>query len=668
MNSFPIDTKNDMTAGFSCVGAGNLCIDAVFRRDYPNGFGSKTGVTDTSVSQEVGGSMGNVMCNLAYLGWKTYPIAKLGPSRAAMQILDDFRRYGVDTRLCTADETGETYIYKAHHYFDADGKPEMKNGRIKIHSGRYSPEGVYSRFSGYKPIGVRNNDVQYVMERIDFAPTVYFFDSAHAGHREVAQRLKQRGTLIYFEPTNPNVPMLAKCMEMSDIIKVSRDNFPNLEQLVPDLSQKLVIQTLDSEGARFNLCGKEWVTVPPTHNDHVIDHEGAGDMTTSAFLNALGQMDALSIGKMTSEKVLKALTHAMVYGSCCCSYLGAHSMWYADPNCHVAPSTCDDLLKLDTVAVTPAKKESMPKAKRTRSESSIGPHSRLLGAIIGDIAGSMYEQAKHNVFSYDEAVLFPKGSNTKLTDDTVLTIAIARYLLEHDKLTLEGLTETVHRYATEHPLTITMYGKPWGSMYGRGFQKWIADPKPYQGETNGCAMRCTAVGWLCESEEQVMEVAKFTADISHNSKAGEEATQAVSMCVFLARNGKSKEEIREAIRTRFGKDYRLDKSCDELREETRKYVLDKDHISALCIDSVPNAITAFLESKDYEDAIRLAISLGGDSDTIACICGGIAAAYYRDIPKWLVERALKKLEKTPDFIEVIEMMDKAEPRHYTIAG
>lgn len=665
MNIFPIDTKNDKTSGFSCVGAGNICIDAVFRRDFPNGFGDKNGVTDTSVSQEVGGSMGNIVCNLAYLGWKTYPIAKLGPSRVALQILDDFRRYGVDTRLCTTDETGETYIYKAHHYFDADGKPEMKNGYIKIHSGRYSTDGIYSRFSGYKPIGVRNNDVQYVMEHIDFTPTVYFFDSPHAGHREVAQRLKERGTLLYFEPTNPNAPMLSKCMEMSDIIKVSRDNFPNLEQMLPDLSHKLVVQTMDSEGARFNLCGKGWLTVPPSKNDHVIDHEGAGDMTTSAFLNTLGLFDALSIDKMTTEKVQRALSRAMEYGSCCCSYLGAHSMWYDDPNCHVKPSTCNDLLKLDPPAA-PAEKDSKPKEKKVRIKTSVGTHSRLLGAIIGDIAGSMYEQAKNNVFSYDEAVLFPKGGKTRFTDDTVLTVAVARYLLEHDTLTLKGLTETVHRYATEYPLTITMYGKPWGSMYGRGFQKWIENPKPYHGETNGCAMRCTAVGWLCESEEQVMEVAKFTADISHNSDAGEKATQAVSLCVFLARNGKSKEEIREAVCKRFGKDYRLDKSCNELREETRKYVLDKGHISALCADSVPNAITAFLESKDYEDAIRLAISLGGDSDTIACICGGIAAAYYGEIPAWLVERALKKLDEVPDFIEVVESLDKAEPRHYTI--
>lgn len=292
-------------------------------------------------------------------------------------------------------------------------------------------------------------------------------------------------------------------------------------------------------------------------------------------------------------------------------------------------------------------------------------HHKLLGAIIGDIAGSMYEQAKHNVFSYDEAVLFPKGGRTKLTDDSVLTIAVARYLLEHDTLTLDGLTQTVLRYAQEHPLPIYFYGKPIGALYGRGFQAWIKDPKPYGAESNGCAMRCSSVGWLCDSVEQVMQVAKFTADISHNSEAGEKGTQAIALCVFLARNGKSKTEIKEAVQKMIG--YDLAKTCADLRAETKAYVSEHHRISALCIDSVPNAITAFLESTDYEDSIRLAISLGGDSDTIACMCGAISLAYYGEIPDWLVKKAMPKINKIPDFKEVLALMDQAQPRHFTIS-
>ena len=293
-------------------------------------------------------------------------------------------------------------------------------------------------------------------------------------------------------------------------------------------------------------------------------------------------------------------------------------------------------------------------------------HGRLLGAIIGDIAGSMYERAKNNVFSYEEAVLFPKGKGARyrLTDDSVLTIAVARYLLENTILTSEGLTEMLLRYAKAHPLNILRYGKIIGSMYGQNFRKWIDNPAPYGAESNGSAMRVASVGWLCESVEQVMEVAKFTADVSHNSEAGEKGAQAIALCVFLARNGKMKDEIRTAVRELIG--YELNKDCDTLRRETEAYVREHGHISALCVDSVPNAIQAFLESKDYEDAIRLAISMGGDSDTIACMCGAIAVAWYHEIPEWLEEKAVKKMEKTPDFIEVVKLLDEAEPRRFTV--
>ena len=307
----------------------------------------------------------------------------------------------------------------------------------------------------------------------------------------------------------------------------------------------------------------------------------------------------------------------------------------------------------------------------TQSESNLigATKNRLLGAIIGDIAGSMYEQAKNNVFTYEDAVLFPKGKSAKLkiTDDSVLTIAVARYLLENDHLTLDSLSRTVHQYAIDHPLEIrNQYGQVTASMYGKNFRKWIKDPKPYKAETNGSAMRVSSVGWLCDSIEQVMDVAKFTADISHNSEAGEKGAQAIALCVFLARTGKTKRQIKSAIKKWIG--YDLSKNCDKLRKETEEYVRKNGHISALCVDSVPNAITAFLESKDFEDAIRLAISLGGDSDTIACMCGEIASAFYKEIPQWLIDKAYKKLAKESDFVEVLSMMDEAEPRHYTIGG
>ena len=290
--------------------------------------------------------------------------------------------------------------------------------------------------------------------------------------------------------------------------------------------------------------------------------------------------------------------------------------------------------------------------------------NRLLGAIIGDIAGSMYEQHEKNVYSYDKALLFPPKSTTKYTDDTVLTIAVARYLLDNDRLSLEGLSEVVHQYTIKYPLPVYVGRRVMGYMYGKNFQKWIKNPKPYQGDSDCSAIRVSSVGWLCDSLEQVMDVAKLTADISHNSKAGEKGAQTIALCVFLARTGKTKSQIKSAVKKWIG--YDLSKNSEELRKETKAYVKKNGHISAKCIDTVPHAITAFLESKDYEDAIRLAISIGGDSDCIANMCGAIAVAYYKEIPEWLIEKAMKKLSKNDDFVDVIKRMDEAEPRHYTI--
>ncbi len=293
--------------------------------------------------------------------------------------------------------------------------------------------------------------------------------------------------------------------------------------------------------------------------------------------------------------------------------------------------------------------------------------NKLLGAVIGDMAGSIYEQARKNVYEYDKAVLFPNGGKSnKVTDDSVMTVAVAHYLLDNDSLTQEGLTKAVHRYTTDYPLKVKLnWGRGETSMYGAGFQKWIENPVPYQGDGDGSAMRVSPVGWLCDSIEQVMEVAKFTADISHNSKEGERGAQAIALCVFLARTGKTKADIKDAVQKLIL--YDLDKSCDTIRKETLEYVKRHKHISAKSIDAVPAAIQAFLESRDYEDAIRLAISMGGDSDTIACMCGAIAVAYYKDIPSWLIKIANNKLSKTyKAFKEIIKRVDEAAPRHYTM--
>ena len=167
--------------------------------------------------------------------------------------------------------------------------------------------------------------------------------------------------------------------------------------------------------------------------------------------------------------------------------------------------------------------------------------------------------------------------------------------------------------------------------YGGMFYKWLFIPKslgqsgkrvPYNSWGNGAAMRCSACGWMFETLEETERVAGLSAAITHNHPEGIKGAQSTAAAIFMARNGNSKEEIRSYISTKYG--YNLDRTCDEIRPA---YDWDSS-----CQGTVPEAMVAFMDSTDFESAIRLAVSLGGDSDTLACITGGIAEAYYDDIP------------------------------------
>ena len=229
----------------------------------------------------------------------------------------------------------------------------------------------------------------------------------------------------------------------------------------------------------------------------------------------------------------------------------------------------------------------------------------ILGAIAGDVIGSTYEFA--NVKSTDFE-LFTR--ETYFTDDSVMTIATMDVLL--NKL---DYTSTYQKYGR-------MYSK---RGYGGNFHDWLYEdnPEPYNSWGNGSAMRASPIGWYCGSIDAVMEEAKKSAEVSHNHPEGIKGAQAVAAAVFLARTGKTKREIKEFITQTF--DYNLDRTLDEIRPAYE--------FEVSCQKSVPEAIIAFLESANYESAVRLAVSLGGDSDTIACIAGAIAEAFYGDIPE-----------------------------------
>lgn len=230
----------------------------------------------------------------------------------------------------------------------------------------------------------------------------------------------------------------------------------------------------------------------------------------------------------------------------------------------------------------------------------------MLGAIFGDMAGSVYEF--DNIKTTDFRLL---GPGTEFTDDSVLTVAVADWLMQDDR-SERSLVETLRHY-------VRLYPNPMGA-YGSGFLHWAFshNPHPYGSFGNGSAMRCSATGWVADTLEETERIAALSACVTHDHPEGIKGAQATAAAIFLARTGKGKKDIKEYIEQRYG--YDLSRHCDDIRPD---YEFEPS-----CQETVPQAIIAFLDSHDFESAIRLAVSLGGDSDTLACITGGIAEAFY----------------------------------------
>lgn len=251
----------------------------------------------------------------------------------------------------------------------------------------------------------------------------------------------------------------------------------------------------------------------------------------------------------------------------------------------------------------------------------------MIGSIIGDIVGSIYEfdNIKTKEFS-----LFQ--SRQEYTDDSILTFATADWLMNGGECGSYYL-----KYALDNP-------HPMGS-YGTGFIQWVhlacrGIMKPYNSCGNGSAMRVGPVGWACSSKEEVLRKTKESAECTHNHPEGIKGAQSTSLCIFMARSGDKKEMIRDTISREFG--YNLDMSVDEIRGRYSWSGLDGGGDGSTCQGSVPQAIVCALEATSFEDAIRNAISIGGDSDTIACIAGSIAEALY-GVPQAMRDQALSYL-------------------------
>ncbi|MDR1212727.1 MAG: ADP-ribosylglycohydrolase family protein [Propionibacteriaceae bacterium] len=250
----------------------------------------------------------------------------------------------------------------------------------------------------------------------------------------------------------------------------------------------------------------------------------------------------------------------------------------------------------------------------------------MLGAIIGDIVGSPYE-FDHSAIKTTDFEFFSDQSSW--TDDTVMTVAVAEALLRRPASEAEAkaaLVESMRRWGREIAL-------PTGG-YGARFYHWLHgdDPTPYGSYGNGSAMRVSAAGWLYPTLAETEHWAELTAAVTHNHPEGVKGAQATAAAIFLARTGHSKVEIGLYVAARFG--YDLSRSLDQIRPTYH-------HLES-CQETVPEAITAFLESDSFESAIRLAVSLGGDSDTLAAIAGSVAEAFY-GIPPELGDQAKARL-------------------------
>ena len=268
----------------------------------------------------------------------------------------------------------------------------------------------------------------------------------------------------------------------------------------------------------------------------------------------------------------------------------------------------------------------------------------MYGAILGDIIGSPFEFDRGD--KTKDFKLFSRRSH--FTDDSVMTLAVCEALLK------VGQDATVKEIED----TVISSMQSWGRRYphegyGGYFRRWLTarHPEPYNSFGNGSAMRVSAVGWLYDSLEKTRTVAKATANVTHNHPEGIKGAEATASAIFMARNGSSKEEIKKYIEKEFH--YDLNRTLNEIRPDY--------HMDETCQKTVPEAIIAFLEATDFEDAIKNAVSLGGDTDTLGAITGSIAEAYY-GIPEWLMTECRKRINKDmrvvlDDFNDVLSRKD-----------
>ena len=260
----------------------------------------------------------------------------------------------------------------------------------------------------------------------------------------------------------------------------------------------------------------------------------------------------------------------------------------------------------------------------------------MYGAILGDMIGAPYEFDRGG--KTKDFPLFSQG--TEFTDDSVMTIAVAEALMDAlgqpDDEIRKRLVSSMQRWGRRYP----------DAGYGFMFYHWLrsGDPRPYGSFGNGSAMRVSAAGWLHDTLEETRHIARLTAEVTHNHPEGIKGAEAAASAIYMARTGAGKDAIREYVSREFG--YDLTRTCDQIRPAYY-------HVES-CQKTVPEAVTAFLEGTSFVDVIRTAVSLGGDCDTLTCIAGGMAEAFY-GVPDELKAECLNRIPA--DMRDVVKRFD-----------
>ena len=345
-----IGSLREQTVGKTCMGTGNFSFDIITQQEYPSGFvvGKRNKSEERILKMEIGNTCGNVMTMLPYLGVKTFPVAKFDMSPQGYQMKRDMKAYGADVRFVSNTLSGGTTILRCVHKLDIDGKPRMGHKGSTAGKPWNGPSARPSR----KYLSSKGGEVETLVESMDFTPDVFFFDIAQAGHRILAERLREKGTLVYFECDSDGHKIedeksrkaayraFLRCVEASDVVKMSGEHIQDLgfADAYPD---KLFIQTLSAEGLRFKLGRGKWIKLDPIVNPDYKDYEGAGDWTSSTLIAALCSRNLLKVKDMTEETVKEVLNMAQTMASYSVGFYGSKGLIHTDENFKMQDNTLE---------------------------------------------------------------------------------------------------------------------------------------------------------------------------------------------------------------------------------------------------------------------------------------------------------------------------------------